>query len=335
MNQSVIVKNILITGGTGFVGWHLVRFLRSALPQARITIIDNFFRGKRDSDLETVLKDHFVKCIEADLTHINSLEQLTGKFEYVFHLAAINGTRFFYEMPHEVLRVNILSLINVLDWFCKQNYGKLVFSSSGETYAGSVALGIAKVPTPENIPLTVIDPHNPRWSYGGSKIIGELLCLNYARIYKRPITVVRFHNFYGPRMGFEHVIPEFCKRLFDGNDPFIIKGGKETRAFCFIEDGIRGLYLAMKTDAANNEIINLGNDTEEITIVDMAQFLFKIVGKKPRIQFEDAPSGSVPRRCPDLHKARMILQYEPRVVLTEGLAKTWDWYNRYFSALHV
>lgn len=330
MNRSA-AKNILITGGAGFVGLHLARFLLGVESKAMITLVDNFSRGKKDDELGDVLKNHRIKFIQADLTNAAVLEKLGGTFDYVYHLAAINGTKFFYEIPHEVLRVNTLSLLNVLEWFCKGPHGKLVFSSSSETYAGSVNLGIAKVPTPEDVPLSVVDLKNPRWSYGGSKIIGELFCLNYGRIYKKPISIVRFHNFYGPRMGFEHVIPEFCKRIVDGEDPFIIKGGDQTRSFCYILDGVRGLHLAMAAQKADNEIINLGNDKEEIKIEALAKLLFEISGRKPKIKIEAEPKGSIARRCPDLKKARSLLGYEPQVLLREGLEKTWQWYREFFT----
>lgn len=330
MNQLDIAKNILITGGTGFVGLHLTRYLLKEEPLAEIVIVDNLFRGKRDSDLEAVLKNPRIRLIEADLTDKSAFKKINRHFDQVYHLAAINGTKFFYEIPHEVLRVNIESLLNILAWFCKGDHGKLIFSSSGETYAGSIQVGIAKIPTPETVPLTIIDPQNPRWSYGGSKIIGELLCLNYARMYKKQIAVVRFHNFYGPRMGFEHVIPEFCKRIIKGKNPFTINGGKETRAFCFIEDGVRALYLAMQSENSSGEIINLGNDKEEISIQELAKLLFKVTGKNPDIKLENAPEGSVMRRCPDISKARKLLRYEPKIKLEDGLRQTWEWYSKFW-----
>ena len=312
----------LITGGTGFIGHHLALHLSDKGHD--VTICDNLFRGKMDSSIKELLERKNVKYIKCDMTNTDDLAQLDS-YDYVYHLAAINGTRHFYEIPHTVLRVNILGVINLLDWFAEEKKGKVLFTSSSETYAGTVMRFGAAVPTNEDVALSIDDIYNPRWSYGSSKIAGESLFVNYARHYKFPMTIVRYHNIYGPRMGTEHVIPEFILRAARREDPFCIKGGSETRAFCYVDDAVRATVLCMENAAANGRIFNAGNDAEEISIIDLAKKIFSLVRFEPELDIRPAPEGSVPRRCPDIARIKG-LGYTPQVSLVQGLKKTIEWY---------
>ncbi|MBU0662309.1 MAG: SDR family NAD(P)-dependent oxidoreductase [Candidatus Diapherotrites archaeon] len=318
----------LVTGGAGFIGLHLSAAL--AEQNKAVTIADNLSRGKMDPELKLLAERDNVEFIEADLTNPAGLMKL-GKpenFDFVYHLAAINGTRYFYEKPEQVLRVNILSAINILDWFSaqKKNRSKIVFSSSSEAYAGGVSLGVSKIPTPETAPLVIEDVTNPRWSYGGSKIAGELLFMNYARHYGFPLSIVRYHNIYGPRMGNDHVIPEFIMRAAKDENPFKIQGGEQTRAFCFVDDAVRATILVAESEKTNNEIIHIGNNLEEIKISELAKKIIAAAGSNAEIETTDMPEGSVMRRCPDITKLRTLTGYEPGIMLDAGLKKTAEWY---------
>ncbi len=321
---------ILITGGAGFLGFHLAKLLASE-KKNHIVLVDNFFRGKKDSDLKKLLKNRRnVELKKIDLTNARELKKLDKGYDYVYHLAAINGTQNFYEIPHIVLRNNVLSAINLLDWFIvhKTKKSKIFLASSSETYAGSFkVIKDFPIPTPENVPLTIEDVTNPRWSYGGSKMIKELLFLNYAKIYGIRMSIVRYHNVYGPRMGYGHVVPEFFERLYRKEDPFSIFGGKETRAFCYVEDMVWASQEVMEIDKTDGEIVNIGNDQEEITIKELAQRVFNVTGFHPYFNIKPAPQGSVARRCPDLTKIKKLTSYRPRISLDEGLKKTWEWYK--------
>ncbi|MFH1850453.1 MAG: NAD-dependent epimerase/dehydratase family protein [archaeon] len=313
---------MLVTGGAGFIGFHLSRHL--AGQGYDVTICDNFFRGSRDDELKALLKQPNVSLIECDMADSSCVTLLGAGYDYVYHLAAINGTRYFYEIPDKVLRVNILSAINVLDWFVKSGSGKILFASSCEAYASNKDLPL---PTPEDVPLAVSDVKNSRFSYGGSKIAGELLFYNYAKVHKFRMTILRYHNLYGPRMGFEHVVPEFCMRLIKKEDPFRIIGGKDTRSFCYCDDGVRATQQVMESEKTDGEIIHTGNSTEEISIVDLAGRLMDIAGFHPEIKVSPAPEGSVNRRCPDLTKIKALTGYEPEIMLEDGLKKTLAWYR--------
>lgn len=315
---------VMITGGSGFIGYHLAKYLAR---KNRVVIVDNLFRGKMDEDFQNLLKHPHIQFINCDLTNPTALKTLPKDIRYIYHLAAINGTKYFYEMPDAVLKVNILTTINILDWFLTTPAEKILFSSSSETYAGTMRRFGLPVPTPEDVPLCVEDVFNPRWSYGGSKIASELLFVNYARVHKRPVTIVRYHNAYGPRMGHEHVIPELCARIIRKTNPLPLFGGKETRVFCYIDDIVRATHLCMESEKTNNQIVNIGSNDEEISIEHLAQKLIALAKSPVRLTIKPAPQGSVSRRKPDIRKLQKLTGFTPRVSLTQGLKKTFDWYK--------
>lgn len=318
---------VLVTGGAGFIGFHLAKHLSK---NHDVTICDNLYRGKMDDEFKELIEKSNVDFVKTDLSVMDDVSKLDKDYDQVYHLAAINGTKRFYETPDEVLRVDTLACINILEWFstCNKKDRKILFSSSSETYAGLSKLDKLPIPTPEVETLVVEDIFNPRWSYGGSKIIGELLFINYSRKRNFRASIIRYHNSYGPRMGTEHVISEFCLRLIRNETPFNIYGGSETRAFDYIEDTVSATEVVMNSEKADDQVVNIGNDSEEITMTDMAKMLFTITGKSPEIKVTDAPEGCVKRRCPDISKLRS-LGFEPKTSLKEGLKKTFDWYSNH------
>jgi UDP-glucose 4-epimerase/UDP-glucuronate decarboxylase len=322
------MKKVLVTGGAGFIGYHLSKHL--AKEGNEITIVDNLFRGKMDTELKAIIGMENVKYIKADLTEYKSFEKLDDDYDYVYHLAAINGTKYFYEIPDKVLRTNILSTINILDWFVKSKSKKILFTSSSETYAGAMRKFELDIPTPEDIPLCIEDVKNPRWSYAGSKIIGELLFINYAKKHDFDMTIVRYHNIYGPRMGYEHVIPEFLLRIYNKTNPFPVYGNT-SRAFCYIDDAIEATELVMENKNCNGKIINIGNDLEEINMVDLAKTMFEVLNFNAKIDIKSTPKGSVDRRCPNINKLKKLTDYKPKINLKGGIELTHRYYYKYFK----
>lgn len=325
---------ILITGGAGFIGCHLAKHLLGKEDDLEVVLVDNLQRGKIDDDFQKILDDKRVKFLTLDLTDQNSYKELGNGYDHVYHLAAVNGTKFFYEMPHEVLRINTLSLVYMLEWFRKENKeGKFCFTSSNEAYAGGlIAFNQLPVPTPEKVPLVIEDTYNPRWSYAGTKLTGELFVINYAKMYNFRALLVRPHNFYGPRAGYKgHVIPDFCERIAARVDPFPIYGADDTRTFCYITDAVRAMQMLMdspKTDSQPIETVHIG-DAEEITIKNLAERMFQVVGWKPKsLEIKNGPPGSVKRRLADTTKLRNLTGWAPEVTLLEGLKTTYEWYGR-------
>ena len=327
------MKSILITGAAGFIGFHLAKSLSEA--SVEVTVIDNLSRGMSDEEFSDLVNKENVRFVQADMTETSYCSLLDERYDEIYHLAAVNGTRYFYEKPEEVLRVNILSLMHILQWIDQNRCGKFLFTSSSEAYAGTVrafpSAERALVPTKEDVPLCIDDVFNERYSYGGSKIAGELLTINYMRSKKIPFSIVRYHNIYGPRMGLEHVIPEFCKRIYDKQSPFNVFGGEDTRAFCYISDAVTATRMVMEKKECNGHIVHIGNSAEEIKIAELAKKMIGISNFSTALNIMPSREGSVPRRCPDTQKLTMLTGYKPLVPLDEGLKLTFDWYLSYFN----
>lgn len=248
--------------------------------------------------------------------------------ESVIHLAYVQGTQTFYAEPRQVLEVAMRGMLNVLAACETAGTGELVLLSSSEAY--QVA---SVVPTPESIPLTVPDVLNPRYSYGGGKIACELMALAWARtgVLDR-LVIARPHNIYGPDMGREHVIPEFCIRMNKlvhqtgtGIIQFPIQGtGQETRSFCYIDDCVEQLNLLLQHGEHMN-VYHVGN-MEERSISDVAHGVAECYDREIKVLPGTLPKGSPPRRLPDTAKIT-ALGYTQSTTFEAGLARTVEWYR--------
>ena len=322
---------ILITGGAGFIGYHLTHYLLSD-SQNRIVLVDNLQRGQADYDFLQLLAKERVSFLQGDLTDPVFYESLDRGFDHVYHLAAVNGTKWFYEMPAEVLRINILSLFYILEWIRDlEQKPKLCFTSSNEAYASALkAFGQLPIPTPESVPLVVEDVHNPRWTYAGSKLIGEQMVIHYAQTYNFSAVVVRPHNFYGPRAGFDHVIPEWCGRIANREEPFVLYSPDETRSFCYIKDAVEAMQLLMDSTATDSypvEVVHIGN-SKETEIGELLKTLCLVAGWAPgSLDIKSSLKGSVRRRCPDVTKIEGLIGWRANTSLEDGLHHTFEWYN--------
>ena len=314
----------LVTGGTGFIGAHLANLILS--KNNEVHICDNNIRGVKDEFIDNMIS-RGVKFINCDLTDLSEVSKLDKDYDIVFHLAAINGTENFYTIPYMVLRVGILSTMNLLEHFAGQDV-KFIYSSSSETYASTFKFRKDSIPTPETIELCIGDVFNPRYSYGGSKITCELLVANYAHQYDLDFQIIRYNNVYGPRMGFKHVIPQFIKRAYFNEDPFLIYGPDQTRAFCYVEDAV-GVTLDLATSQQKG-IFHIGNDEQEMPIMALAQKIVKHFGYDPKFDIKDPPKGSVQRRCPDVSLIRKTIGYSPKYTLDQGLEETIKWYADHY-----
>jgi len=315
----------LITGGTGFIGAHLAsRLLRDG---NEVHLCDNNVRGVKDDFIDDLI-NRGAKFIKCDVTKSKELEKLDKHYDVVYHLAAINGTENFYTIPYDIMKVCILGTMNLLDYFSGQKM-KFVYSSSSETYACTFKFDNTLIPTPETIDLCISDIFNPRYSYGGSKLAGELLVANYSYQYDLDFQIIRYNNVYGPRMGFKHVIPQFTKRGYFKQDPFRINGATQTRAFCFVDDAIDATVNLSRTDIKG--IFNIGNDEREMLIMDLAKKIVNKFGYSPEFDIGEPPEGSVQRRCPDISLLREVIGYQPKYDIDSGLDKTIEWYSDYFG----
>lgn len=309
------MKKILVTGGAGFIGSYLSNRLASLDYQ--VDVVDNLIRGD-DSRL-----DPSINIYNVDLTDYDQMKKLPTDYDWIFHLAAVNGTDNFYNIRSKVFEVGVKSCLNIYDYF-KYTNTSIILASSAEVYQTPPT-----VPTDETAPLIVPDIQNARYSYGGSKIFSELLVMNYGLDYFNKAILFRPHNIYGPNMGFKHVVPQLINKIktakANGEDHIeLIGDGSETRAFCYVDDLVDGLLILMET-GEDKEIYHIGND-HELPIFDIAKKLTGFINSSIEIKKGDATHiGGTKRRCPDISKMK-ALGYSPKVSIDSGLEKSVEWY---------
>ncbi len=313
---------LLITGGSGFIGSALAR--RMLKEGHTVTVFDNEVRGNI-SRLKDVIDD--IKFIQGDIRDYASVLKATEGVDSIAHLAYINGTEFFYTKPELILEIALKGIVNTVDAAIANGVQNYFLMSSSEVYQTPDI-----VPTDENAIMKIPDPFNPRYSYGGGKLISELYLINYSRKYFERSLIIRPHNIYGPDMGWEHVIPQFAVRAINGLNscfdslimPFKIQGnGTQTRSFCFIDDFVDGCNLLINYGSHNN-IYNIGT-TEEISMSLLANKVVGYFSKKPNIIHDIEPEGQTNRRCPDISKI-ISIGFRVQTTLDEGLKKTLPWY---------
>jgi len=232
-------KKILVTGGAGFMGSSLVRKLLKMNLEVRV--LDNHQRENRFrlNDLHSK-----IDFIEGDIRDEQIVEKACKQIDTVFHLAYLNGTEFFYTKPEIVLDIAVKGITNIINSSIKNNVSEFFLASSSEVYQTP-----DHTPTTEQVALIIPDIFNPRYSYGGGKILSELMTINFGKKFFEKSIIFRPHNVYGANMGWEHVIPSFINKILKNtlnNDnseiELKIQGkGNETRAFIYIDDFINGL----------------------------------------------------------------------------------------------
>ena len=321
---------VLITGGSGFIGFHLAKF--HANKGDEILILDNLFKAKEeiDTEFQELIELSNVTFHKVDLTKEISLD-VKGEFDFIYHLAAINGTKLFYEMPYELCLTNLLITINFLKFLEAIDFKKLIFSSTSEVYAGALEYELMDVPTAEDVPVVFSQPTNTRFSYASSKFVSEYLCFQFGKKFKRDTSIIRYHNIYGPRMGFNHAVPEIILRMLNDENPFKVIGADETRAFCYVEDAVEASYLVAKSNNTCNQIIHIGDQEAEINILELTKLIKDVLGKDLQLIPSEGLPNSVKRRCPDTSKLRKLTDFKIKTGLIEGIKKSADWYRDYYG----
>ncbi len=307
-------KHYLVTGGNGFIGNSIVQMLLN--EGHRVTVFDNIFRHSK----KKINNVKNFKFIEGDICKYNDINKSSKKVDALVHLAYINGTKNFYEIPNKIIEVATKGIVNVFDACLSNNIKEIYLASSSEVYHHP-----SKIPTDENTSLIIPDPFNPRYSYGAGKILTEIYGLSFAKFFKKLI-IFRPHNVYGPNMGYDHVIPEITNKILNlKNNKLIIQGsGEETRSFIYIDDFVSAFKILL-TKGKHNNIYNIGNN-EEVTINDIVSSISKILEKKIIIKKGTLQKGGTLRRCPNIVKIKKI-GYKQHYSLIKGLKKTVDWYK--------
>jgi nucleoside-diphosphate-sugar epimerase len=304
-------KYILITGGSGFIGSAITKYL--VQRKNKVIVFDNNSRGKLVRLKEVKNK---IKFIKGDIRNRKKLLSIRDQVDTVIHLAYVNGTKFFYRKPFEILDIAVNGLINILDFCKKKKVKNFYLASSSEVYQNPF-----KIPTNEEEMLKIPSIYNPRYSYGGGKIISELYGLHFAKKFLKKFIIFRPHNVYGKDMGNDHVIPEFINRLkkLRNKEKFLIYGtGKEVRSFIYIDDFVHGFDKIFKR-GKNQEIYNIGTN-DKITISKLAKLIAKVLRKNIKFKKRKGLKGSPSIRCPDIKKIKK-LGFKHNISLKNGIKK--------------
>ncbi len=327
--KGVPINKYLITGGAGFIGYHLAKSLSE--NGNLVHVVDNLARFDMDDEFSNLVDRDNVEFFKADLTDNDWHFEIDDNYDQVFHLAAIVGVSAVENHPEKVISINTEALLNVLDWVSSGNTDKFLFASTSEVYAWTRKFYDLPIPTPEDIPLSITDISKSRATYALSKIHGEAATYHFCEDADMPFVITRFHNIYGPRMGMRHVIPEVYKRVYQGEDPVDVYSPSHSRAFCYIDDAIKALRLLTAKDVPNG-VYNVGNDEEEVQISSLAKLILEVADKSGMdLSFIESNGNGIKRRCPDISKLKNETGYQPQVSLKEGLQRTIDWYRSTFQ----
>lgn len=320
-------KTLLITGGAGFLGSHIVGVIRTlnrtVLREAcRVISVDNFLTGSK-RNLLIDIDDPNITFIEHDVR--NKLD-LPGPIDYLIHAAGVASPVYYKKYPLETIEGTIFGVKHLLDLAReKQATGMLYFSSS-EIYGDPDPNFI---PTPEAYKGNV-SSIGPRACYDESKRLGETLCMTYFRQFGVPVKIVRPFNVYGPGMKLNdyRVVPTFILKALEGGPLPVHDKGNQTRTFCYVSDAVAG-FLKVLLSGRAGEVYNVGNDQEEINMLALAEKIADIFGPTVRAQLvsypDTYPQDEPRRRCPDLAKIKGELAYHPAVDLKNGLERTIEW----------
>lgn len=321
------MKKVLVTGVAGFLGSNL---LGKLLKEGHSVVgVDNLSMGKLDN-IRTHLDHPNFTFQKKDVMEWSTFEALNPGLDVIVHLAAFKIPR--YGKAIDTLLINAKGTENVLE-YAKDNGIKCVLASTSDVYGMSPDL-----PFKEDGNCTVGPSSIPRWAYAVSKLFDEHLALSYMEAYDFPVVLLRFFGSYGPG---QHLSwwggPQsvFIEKIFKDEVIPIHGDGQQTRTFTFVEDTVRGIYLATMKEEANGEIFNIGaGEDQEITILDLAKLLKRLSGTPGELNYELIPYDQISkgrkyqdvmRRVPDTTKAEKLLGFKAEVDVAEGMKKTITW----------
>lgn len=308
-------KNVLVTGGAGFLGSWLCDVLVAC--DANVTAVDNLSTGRK-TNVEH-LKNNFT-FIKSDVSLFDSREN----FDFIFHMAAHASPDEYQTNPIETLKTSALGTFAMAE-LARKNDATLLFSSTSEVYGDAEI-----VPTPETY-WGKVNPVGPRSCYDEGKRFAEALLVAFSKQYGLDLRIPRIFNTYGPRLREDGLYGRAMSRFILQaltNQPITVFGdGKQTRSFCYVTDNITGLLLLTEIPQASGEVVNVGN-AQEITILDLAKEIKKTANSKSIIEFYPLPKDDPRRRQPDLRKFEGLVSWKSKVVLEEGVKRTVDWFSK-------
>ena len=305
-------KVILVTGGSGFIGSHLIDRL---VGKNKVICVDNLSTGSRRNVEHHEGKENFV-FIEHDVKKPLKLKE---NVDQIYHLASRASPVEFEKFPVDILMTNSLGTYNMLE-LAKKDGAKLLFASTSEVYGDP-----ERHPQDENY-WGNVNSVGSRSCYDESKRFGESLVYSYQRKYGTKVSIARIFNTYGPRMRSDdgRVVPNFISQALKNESITIYGNGKQTRSFCHVSDMVEGLMRLMNTDYTKP--VNLGNPNE-IIILKLADLIKKFVDSRSEIVFRPLPENDPLKRRPDITRAKKVLGWEPKVTLEEGMRETVEWFR--------
>ena len=339
-------KNILVTGGAGFLGFYLVLALlfwnrqSSSQEKVHVTVYENYIRGMPQW-LKNLASNSELSLVRQDMS--SPLPDSMPDFSYIIHAASIASPTYYRKYPIETMDANVSGLRSLLE-YAKQQKNKekpvegLLFFSTSEIY-GDPEPG--NIPTPETY-RGYVSCTGPRACYDESKRYGEALCVNFAQQHGLPIKITRPFNNYGPGLKItdKRVIPDFARDILAGHNIVMHSNGTPSRTFCYVADAVVG-YFKVMIRGRTGEAYNIGTEHPEISIARLAELMTSIARKKFNYQGSVIHQASTDsdylvdnpnRRCPAIAKARHDLDYNPDIPIEEGLLRTLVWYNENTTA---
>ena len=310
-------KNVLVTGGAGFIGSHLCDQLLIA-DAAKVVCLDNFFLGKEEN-IAYAMQDERFKVYRDDARHYGVVEAIvtSEEIEIVFNMATIALNYSFFN-PFDAYMVNVEIADTLLKLLKAGAYKTLIHISSSEAYGSA-----RYAPMDENHP---IDPTTP---YAAGKAAADLMVQSFSKVMNLDIAIVRPFNNYGPRQNAEGplagIIPVTAKRIKNGKAPVIEGDGKQTRDFVFVKDTVKSIILTYENEKTRGEIINLGTG-KDISMSHLVSKICEYMGFKGEWEYRPARTSDVRRLCANSSKAQKLIGYSPDTEFAKGLKATLDWY---------
>jgi len=322
-----MAKNILVTGGAGFIGSHLIDSLLKE-DNVRVVTIDNFdpFYARRikEGNIKTHLGNSNYRFIELDIREKEAMDEALAdeQFDMIVHIAAKAGVRPSIQNPLVYHQVNVDGTLNLLEYARNNGVKKFIFASSSSVYG-----------TDPNVPWqekdTGLMPISP---YAASKLAAENYGRVFSELYDMQFIALRFFTVYGPRQRPDLAIHKFFKAIDNGTAIDRYGDGSTRRDYTFVDDVIQGVRKAMQLDDRKYDIINLGN-SDTIMLKDLIAGIENTLGKKAIINQMPEQPGDVPQTYADISKAREVLGYDPKTKIADGLVKFYEWYSE--LAQHV
>jgi dTDP-glucose 4,6-dehydratase len=309
----MVKERVLITGGAGFIGSHLCdRFIKEGF---HVIAMDNLITG----DLRNI--EHLFKHPDFEFYHhdVSSFVHVPGELKYILHFASPASPIDYLRIPIQTLKVGSLGTHNLLG-LARAKKARILVASTSEVYGDPLVH-----PQTEEY-YGNVNPIGPRGVYDEAKRFQEAITMAYHTFHKVDTRIVRIFNTYGPRMRLNdgRVLPAFIGQALRGEDLTVFGDGSQTRAFCYIDDQVEGIFRLLMSDY--HLPVNIGNP-DEITIWEFAEEIVRLTGTSQKIITKPLPKDDPKQRKPDITKAREILGWQPRVSRSEGLKITYDYFK--------